>query len=48
VPQSEDALRALKASELRRILDEHNIRCDDCLEKGELVSRILERIVNKQ
>jgi hypothetical protein len=47
VPRSVEALSQLKISALRKILDDHNILAVDCLEKSDLVQRIMEKIVNK-
>lgn len=47
VPQTQEELMSLKASALRQILDQHNILANDCFEKSDLVTKILEKIVNK-
>ncbi len=46
VPKSREELSALKISGLKALLDEHNIRYHMCVEKGDFVQLILDRIVN--
>jgi hypothetical protein len=47
VPRTAAELTALKVSALRAILDHHNVRAEDCIEKADLVARIMDRIVSK-
>jgi hypothetical protein len=46
VPKSREELASLKISGLKALLDEHNIRYHTCVEKGDFVQLILDRIVN--